>query len=462
MQNSTNIQENKLSQTLNNWQIPEDLFLSSEGQIFYEQSPMNIKFLGSSNMFSNNHFEYSDFLYNDEMQYDLDINFSNACMKLGFDGFDNKDQNIDQTSSSLDQESSQSQKEICQRSRSPSDFTETESAAQVHCTTQQYIHKDQITGETRAKTQFKGDSVLDWNSQLKSQNDSPSKQESFAILKKFEAPQTTQYEGLDTGKTLQTYICEVKNENEMSVQVHQNWNSQYQIQQGILIKQTDQLNHQKPLVLSSSQNGQISTRQQQRIAQNLNEDLSHNDKTLTVDYDKKKCRSQLKTAEFKMEKTRGDVVFKTILRQMRKSLSDDFNKCTNYMKCKFSQKACQDPLFEMLNKYVSLKFQVKKQTQTQQDDLEFFLGAFLYPKQMKKLVQSNTKQRQIDEIHNSLYSFSICKLDYLSSYPAYSLVLSFFIKSFKDKVMRTNQTMSNAKSDFNQGFSYLLQYYTQQ
>ena len=149
-----------------------------------------------------------------------------------------------------------------------------------------------------------------------------------------------------------------------------------------------------------------------------------------------------------MEKTRGDVVFKTILRQMRKSLSDDFNKSTNYMKNKFSQKSCEDPLFEMLKNYVSLKFNFKKQPQNEQEDLEFFLGAFLYPKQMKKLVKSNIKQKQIDEIHNSLYSFSICKLDYLSTYPAYSLVLSYFIKNFKDKVMRSNHTMSNAKPDF--------------
>ena len=53
-----------------------------------------------------------------------------------------------------------------------------------------------------------------------------------------------------------------------------------------------------------------------------------------------------------MEKTRGDVVFKTILRQMRKSMSDDFNKHTQYMKLKLTQKK-PEFLIDMLEKYFS-------------------------------------------------------------------------------------------------------------
>lgn len=52
-----------------------------------------------------------------------------------------------------------------------------------------------------------------------------------------------------------------------------------------------------------------------------------------------------------MEKTRGDVVFKTILRQMRKSLTDDFNKNTNYMKLKLTSKT-PEFLIDSLEKYL--------------------------------------------------------------------------------------------------------------
>ena len=69
---------------------------------------------------------------------------------------------------------------------------------------------------------------------------------------------------------------------------------------------------------------------------------------------KKKARTQLKTADFHMEKTRGDVVFKTILRQMRKSISEDFNKSTHYMSAKGTSKH-PEFLLEMIDNYL-IKF----------------------------------------------------------------------------------------------------------
>lgn len=60
-----------------------------------------------------------------------------------------------------------------------------------------------------------------------------------------------------------------------------------------------------------------------------------------------------------MERTRGDVVFKTILRQMRKTLSEDFNKVTNYFKVKSNFKGNYDPLLDMLNNYITQKINPK-------------------------------------------------------------------------------------------------------
>jgi hypothetical protein len=74
---------------------------------------------------------------------------------------------------------------------------------------------------------------------------------------------------------------------------------------------------------------------------------------------------------------------------------------------------------------------------------------------MKKVVTDSKKLKQIDEIHSSLYSFSICKLDYLNSYESFSFLLDYFIDNYKDKVMKGNPTMAKAKTDFTQGFEYL-------
>lgn len=63
-------------------------------------------------------------------------------------------------------------------------------------------------------------------------------------------------------------------------------------------------------------------------------------------------RSNLKTNECLFNDLRGDVVFKTILRKMRKTLNNEFNNCTNYMKCKNS-KSSSDFVTQCLEKYAS-------------------------------------------------------------------------------------------------------------
>lgn len=102
----------------------------------------------------------------------------------------------------------------------------------------------------------------------------------------------------------------------------------------------------------------------------------------------------------------------------------------------------------MIEKYIN-KLNLKNLTEVVKEDLKFFLGAFLYPKQMKKLITEKQKLSAIENIHNCLYSFSICKLEYLSEFPSYKYILNYFIKTFKEKVMKTNHTMNNAKPDFN-------------
>lgn len=43
----------------------------------------------------------------------------------------------------------------------------------------------------------------------------------------------------------------------------------------------------------------------------------------------------------------------------------------------------------MLSEYIGAKFSKQNLSQVKKEDIVFFLGAFLYPKRLKKLINSN-------------------------------------------------------------------------
>lgn len=69
---------------------------------------------------------------------------------------------------------------------------------------------------------------------------------------------------------------------------------------------------------------------------------------------------------------------------MRKVYIEEFNKCTNYIKIKNSNKN-PNLLIECLEKYISNLNETSKFDDTMRQNLIFFLGAFIYPKHLKKI-----------------------------------------------------------------------------
>ena len=100
---------------------------------------------------------------------------------------------------------------------------------------------------------------------------------------------------------------------------------------------------------------------------------------------------------------RSDVLYKTIIRDMRKYFSKDFNTRTMFIKRK--RYKCDQYFFMCLKEYLTNRFEefgthviiFNKQTQTLKPaheyiDLIFFLGCLLYPKDielaMKNIAES--------------------------------------------------------------------------
>jgi hypothetical protein len=86
-------------------------------------------------------------------------------------------------------------------------------------------------------------------------------------------------------------------------------------------------------------------------------------------------------------------------------------------------------------------------------ELAFFLGSIFYNKHLKKCFASNNKKKgEIDEIHSSLYKFTVQRLSTLEKYGAYHFLMKDFVTNHKDKLLEKSKTLAKAKADFLLGF----------
>eukprot|EP00347_Sterkiella_histriomuscorum_P012462 403368484 len=207
---------------------------------------------------------------------------------------------------------------------------------------------------------------------------------------------------------------------------------------------------QQSLLKQNQETQKYQSERENQLQKELSEDQAK------INRIQRRGRTTLKIQDFIMEKTRCDVVFKTILRQMRKTLRKEFIKSLGIVSKKQSLKVEQD-FGIYLEKFME---QFKDIEENFKEPFRFFLGAFLYPKHMKSLILSNKQSNDIDEIHKCLYSFSICKLEFLNTFPAYPYLLKYFISKYQEKIMSSNQAIRKAQNDFQKGFDYLAQFYT--
>jgi len=110
---------------------------------------------------------------------------------------------------------------------------------------------------------------------------------------------------------------------------------------------------------------------------------------------------------------RYEVIYKNLVRDLRKYFSQEFNA----MKTKSVKKLDAGNYSEMLEAYILLAFkELLSQIKIPIADLIFNLGSLIYPKMMLKLLKNNAQVKvQVVSIYNYLYKFSLERLQHFLS-----------------------------------------------
>ncbi len=113
--------------------------------------------------------------------------------------------------------------------------------------------------------------------------------------------------------------------------------------------------------------------------------------------------SQLKTTSIRYE-----VIYKNLVRDLRKYYSQDFNQ----MKMMRVKKLDAENFTQTLEEYIKLTFKdLLQAVQLPIQDLIFHLGSLIYPKLMLKLLKNDALAKvQVVNIYNYLYKFSLERL----------------------------------------------------
>lgn len=120
---------------------------------------------------------------------------------------------------------------------------------------------------------------------------------------------------------------------------------------------------------------------------------------------------------------RYEVIYKNLVRDLRKYYSQDFNT----MRTKRIRKLDATNFSETLEGYIKFTFSsYLKNFKIQMHDLVFNLGSLIYPKLMLKLLKNNAMVKvQVVNIYNYLYKFSLERLQHFLNNE--SLMLLFVV-----------------------------------
>jgi len=132
---------------------------------------------------------------------------------------------------------------------------------------------------------------------------------------------------------------------------------------------------------------------------------------------------KFKLAELKTTVIRYEVIYKNLVRDLRKYYSQDFN----FMKAKRIKKLDASNFSETLEAYIKITFKSHmKNFKISMADLIFNLGSLIYPKLMLKLLKNNAMVKvQVVSIYNYLYKFSLERLQHFLNNE--SLMLLFVV-----------------------------------
>ena len=120
---------------------------------------------------------------------------------------------------------------------------------------------------------------------------------------------------------------------------------------------------------------------------------------------------------------RADVIYKKILRDFRRYFINDFKDKTGYKDCKSDKLSANVP--QLLERYVDTVFGSNLHMR---DDVVCTVGSLIFPTQNFTMVDKKVKaKKDVNKIHDTLYKFSITKVDRLLEDRHVCFLLKYFI-----------------------------------
>ena len=156
---------------------------------------------------------------------------------------------------------------------------------------------------------------------------------------------------------------------------------------------------------------------------------------------------------------RRDVIFKTIIRDMRKYYIQDFNETTGFVKRKRYKR--KDFYLTCIDEYIEadhIKQLSMKNTRCIKD-FNIYLGALIYPKEFQNILQKKPQKKIAEEIYNALYKFSLGKMkNVLIKDSIQNLFLYYYNKEIVNgHRLENNTTMSQHKGLYLEAFKVMHQ-----
>lgn len=146
---------------------------------------------------------------------------------------------------------------------------------------------------------------------------------------------------------------------------------------------------------------------------------------------------------------RRDVVFKTIIRDMRKFYIEDFNKCTSYVKRKRYKR--KDFYLTCVDEYINVEHihEASLKNGRPIKDFNIYCGALIYPKELEKILTKKSHKKTTEEVYESLYKFSLGKMKSLLMKDAiFNLFMTYYNSEIKhgdrlniNKTMKKHQVL---------------------
>lgn len=149
---------------------------------------------------------------------------------------------------------------------------------------------------------------------------------------------------------------------------------------------------------------------------------------------------KFKLSELKTTQIRYEVIYKNLVRDLRKYYQQDFNQINILRRKKYDK----NNYLEFLECYIKFTMQAQvDKLQIPIADIVFSLGSLIYPKQMLKLLKDNALAKvKVVNIYNYLYKFSLERLqDFLNDESLMLLFVEYLKNNHYSRVHQSANMM---------------------